>query len=148
MSVSGSQSAGESGSYRLPSFRDARVADAMRPGVIACAPDSSMRDVARIMSTNHVHAVVVRGVAGGRGWGVVTDRDLLRVASGAEDRDAGSCASEVLVTIAPDESLEVACELMRAHGVSHVMVVEPDGNHPVGVVSTLDVAGIVAWGRA
>lgn len=137
-----------SGSYLIPSFQHARVSDAMRPGVISCPPDSSMRDVARIMSTNHVHAIVVRGVAGGGAWSVVTDRDLLRVAPGAEDQDAGSCASEVLVTIAPDERLEVACELMRAHGVSHVMVVDPEHNQPLGVVSTLDVAGIVAWGRA
>jgi CBS domain-containing protein len=106
------------GSYLIPSFQHARVADAMRPGVIGCPPDSSMRDVARIMTT------------------------------GAEDQNAGSCASEVLVTIAPDERLEVACELMRAHGVSHVMVVDPERNQPLGVVSTLDVAGIVAWGRA
>lgn len=137
-----------SGSYLIPSFQHARVSDAMRAGVISCPPDSSMRDVARIMSTNHVHAIVVRGVAGGGAWSVVTDRDLLRVAPGAEDQDAGSCASEVLVTIAPDERLEVACELMRAHGVSHVMVVDPEHNQPLGVVSTLDVAGIVAWGRA
>ena len=148
MSGSGPQPAPRSGSYRIPSFRHARVADAMRPGVIGCPPDSSMRDVARIMSTNHVHAVVVRGVAGGGAWGVVTDRDLLRVASGAESQDAGSCASEVLVTVAPDEPLEAACELMRAHGVSHVMVVDPEHNQPLGVVSTLDIAGIVAWGLA
>lgn len=137
-----------SGSYLIPSFQHASVADAMRPGVISCPPDSSMSDVARIMTTNHVHAVVVRGIAGGGAWGVVTDRDLLTVASGAEDQNAGSSASEVLVTIAPEERLEVACELMRAHGVSHVMVVDPQHNQPLGVVSTLDVAGIVAWGRA
>ena len=35
------------------------------PGLISCPSDSSMRDVARIMTTNHVHAVVVRGVADG-----------------------------------------------------------------------------------
>lgn len=142
------ESAPRSGSYLIPSFEHAHVADAMRPGVISCPPDSSMRDVARIMSTNHVHAVVVRGVAGGGAWGVVTDRDLLKVAPGARDQDAGSCASEVLVTIAPQEPLEVACELMRAHSVSHVMVVDPQRNQPLGVVSTLDVAGIVAWGQA
>ena len=45
-----------------PSLRHARVPDAMRPGVITCPPDSSMRDVARMMVTNHIHAVVVRGV--------------------------------------------------------------------------------------
>lgn len=148
MNGSNTETSQQTGSYLIPSFQHALVADAMRPGVISCPPDSSMRDVARIMTTNHVHAVVVRGIAGGGAWGVVTDRDLLRVATGAEDQNAGSSASEVLVTIAPEERLEVACELMRAHGVSHVMVVDPQHNQPLGVVSTLDVAGIVAWGRA
>ena len=135
-------------SYRTPSLRHARVSDAMRPGVITCAPDLSMRDVARMMATNHIHAVVVRGVESGRSWGVVTDRDLLTIAPGAEDARAGACASEVLVTVAPHEPLEAARELMRAHGVSHVMVVDSGENEPLGVVSTLDVAGIVAWGEA
>jgi CBS domain-containing protein len=136
------------GSNVTPSLRHARVADAMRPGVITCPPDSSMRDVARMMVTNHIHAVVVRGVKDSGGWGVVTDRDLLATAPGADNAQAGACASELLVTVAPDEPLEAACELMRAHGVSHVMVVDPQQNQPLGVVSTLDVAGIVAWGQA
>jgi len=120
----------------------------MRPGVITCPPDASMRDVARIMVTNHIHAVVVRGVKDSGGWGVVTDRDLLAAAPGADYARAGACASEVLVTVAPDEPLEAVCELMRAHGVSHVMVVDPQQNQPLGVVSTLDVAGIVALGQS
>jgi CBS domain-containing protein len=120
----------------------------MRPGVITCSPDASMRDVARMMVTNHIHAVVVRGVKDSGGWGVVTDRDLLAAAAGAEYARAGACASEVLVTVAPDEPLEAVCELMRAHGVSHVMVADPQQNQPLGVVSTLDVAGIVACGEA
>jgi CBS domain-containing protein len=119
----------------------------MRPGVISCPPDLAMRDVARMMATNHIHAIVVRGVASGRAWGVVTDRDLLSIASAAEDRRAADCAGEVLVTVEPNEPLEAACELMRAHGVSHVMVVEPGENEPLGVVSTLDIAGVVAWGE-
>ena len=137
-----------SGSWRLPSLRHARVSDAMRPGVITCTSDTPMRDVARMMVTNHIHAVVVRGVRDSGAWGVVTDRDLLVVAPGAEDQRAGACASEVLVTVGPDEPLETARELMQAHGVGHVMVVDPEGNEPLGVVSTLDVAGIVAWGEA
>ena len=136
------------GSYVTPSLRHARVSDAMRPGVITCPPDTSMREVARIMVMNHIHAVVVRGVKDSGGWGVVTDRDLLAIALGAEDAEAGARASEVLVTVAPEEPLEAACELMRAHGVAHVMVVDPEQNQPLGVVSTLDVAGIVAWGEA
>ena len=57
-----------SGSYLIPAFQHARVADAMRRGVISCPTDASMRDVARIMTTNHIHAVVVRGVADGGAW--------------------------------------------------------------------------------
>lgn len=140
--------AAQRGSYLIPAFEHARVTDAMRPGVISCPPDSSMRDVARVMTTNHVHAVVVRGGAGGGNWAVVTDRDLLRVAAGAADADAASCATDILVTVSPDERLGAACELMRAHGVSHLVVVDPQQNQPLGVVSTLDIAGIVAWGQA
>jgi CBS domain-containing protein len=148
MTRPGMQMPSQSGSYVMPSFRRARVTDALHPGVITCPSDSSMEDVARIMATNHVHAVIVRGVTTGGGWAVVTDRDLLAVAGDAADQRADDCASELLVTVSLDESLEVVCELMRAHNVSHVMVVDPNGNEPVGVVSTLDIAGIVAWGRA
>ena len=146
MSTSDAQAIG--GRYATPSLRHARVSDAMRPGVITCPPDASMRDVARLMVTNHIHAVVVRGVKDSGGWGVVTDRDLLTAAAGAEYARAGACASEVLVTVAPDEPLVAACELMRAHGVAHVVVADPQQNQPLGVVSTLDVAGIVACGEA
>jgi CBS domain-containing protein len=38
-------------------------------------------------------------------------------------------------------------KLMREHGVSHLMVVDSARGVPVGVLSTLDVAGVVAWGR-
>ena len=90
MSETSTEATPRSGSYLMPSFQHARVADAMRPGLISCPPDSSMRDVARIMSTNHVHAVVVRGVAGGGGCGG-PGRRLVRIRS-ARNRRAGGAA--------------------------------------------------------
>ena len=45
------------------------------------------------------------------------------------------------------EPLERAVELMLEHGVSHVVVADPDGGPPLGIVSSLDVAGVIAWGR-
>jgi CBS domain-containing protein len=57
------------GSYLIPSLEHARVSDAMRAGVISCPPDTSMEAVARIMASNHVHAVIVSGLAGGAPWG-------------------------------------------------------------------------------
>jgi CBS domain-containing protein len=135
------------GSPSIPSFAHARVRDALHLGVITCLPDTPMEAVARIMTTNHVHAVVVAGLGGVRPWGVVTDRDLLAVAPEAAGRVAGSCATTDLVTVAPDDPLEVAAERMRDQSVSHLLVVDPELNVPVGMLSTLDIAEIVAWGR-
>jgi CBS domain-containing protein len=77
----------------------------------------------------------------------VTDRDLLGVASTAADRLAGTCATTDPVMVNPSEPLERAIELMERHGVTHLLVGDPESRHPIGVLSSLDVAGIVAWGR-
>ena len=135
------------GSYLIPSFEHARVADAMRAGVISCPPDTSMEDVAKVMATNRVHAVVITGLAGGAPWGVVSDQDLLAIAPDAAERLAGSCASADPVMVRPSERLAGAVELMREHGVTHLLVGDPKSDHPIGVLSSLDVAGIVGWGR-
>lgn len=61
------------GSWLSPALEHARVAGAMRPGVIACSPDATLRTAARMMASNHVHSVVV--TAGGDApVGVVTER--------------------------------------------------------------------------
>ena len=54
------------GSYLLPHFEHATVADAMHPGILSCDPDATLTEVARMMSTHHVHCIVVRGAAEGR----------------------------------------------------------------------------------
>jgi CBS domain-containing protein len=44
--------------------------------------------------------------------------------------------------------LRDAGDLMLTHGVSHLIVVDPATQRPTGVLSTLDIAGILAWGEA
>jgi CBS domain-containing protein len=44
--------------------------------------------------------------------------------------------------------LRDAVQEMLAHRVSHVIVADPAAQRPVGVLSTLDVAGVLAWGEA
>jgi CBS domain-containing protein len=140
------------GSYLTPSFDKARVSDAMRAGVVTCQAETPLTDVARMMATHHIHSVVVTGAWTDRRdpempWGVLTDLDLMRAGPAADDRTAGmSCAPEVL-TVKPDDSLERARELMVEHHAAHVLVVDSDKGRPVGVLSTLDLAGIIAWGR-
>jgi CBS domain-containing protein len=135
------------GSFTTPSLEHARVSDAMRPGVIACSPDTTLNTVARMMATYHVHSVIVTGLANrAQPWGIVTDLDVLQAASDAEDRTATDALTSELVTVTADDTLTHAASLMIDRGVTHLLVVEGDKG-PVGVVSTLDIAGIVGWGR-
>ena len=139
------------GSFLTPAFEHATVSDAMRSGVISCPPQTPLKTVARMMADNHVHSIVVirpRSDSGEKPWGIVSDLDLVQAGGGADDRTAGeTCATEV-VSVGPDETLDRAARLMVEHHTSHLIVVDPRLHDPVGVLSTLDVAGIMAWGRA
>lgn len=138
------------GSYLMPPFERAKVHDAMRAGIISCPADMSLREVARMMATYHIHCVVVSELdaEGERPWGVVSDLDIA-IAAGPEfaGHSAGEVARTELVTVAADDSLEHAARLMAEHEVAHLVVVQPRTGHPVGVLSTLDVAGVLAWDR-
>ena len=140
------------GSYLTPAVEKATVAGVMRPGVMGCPPDAPAAMVARMMSTHHIHAVVVEGVQGDpvRGehlvWGIVSDLDLVRAArAGMEGLTAADLAADEPVTVEASLPLTDAARLMDERGVAHLVVAE--GDRPVGVVSTLDIAGVLAWGR-
>jgi CBS domain-containing protein len=138
------------GSYVTPAIEHATVKDAMRPEVLTCPPDAPLRDVARTMASEHVHSVIVSGAgAGDREWGIVSDMDLMRaVREDVDQRTASWAAGTEFLSVSPDESLERAVQMMIEHGVTHLVVVDSAADKPVGVLSTLDVAGLVAWGRA
>ncbi|HEY1274030.1 MAG TPA: CBS domain-containing protein [Thermoleophilaceae bacterium] len=132
--------------FLAPPFEQATVVDAMRVGVVSCPRDVALREVARTMATYRIHSVVVSDADGGA-WGIVSDLDLARAAG--QDLDgvtAGDAATTELVTVGADESLARAAQLMAEHEIAHLVVVQPADGHPVGVLSTLDLAGVLAWG--
>lgn len=134
------------GSYLAPSFDHATVADVMRHGVISCEPEASLRDVARIMASYHIHSVVV--ALRENVWGVISAGDLLNAAGTERERwSAGDVAATEFVSSPSGATLEEAAHLMRDHEVGHLVVVDENGT-PIGMLSTLDVAGALAWGEA
>lgn len=142
-----------SGSYLTPSFEHARVADAMRPKVLTCDPDTLLVAVAQRMSTEHVHAIVVLheavepdGEAVRRPWAVISDHDILRNAAFVGERTAGDVAKGEILLAQPDDRVADIAHRMIEMGTSHAVVVEPRTGRPVGVLSTLDIAGILGWG--
>jgi CBS domain-containing protein len=140
------------GSYRAPALEHALVVDVMRPGVISCGPETDLTTVARTMAANHVHAVVVSGTEpisnGGEHlrWGIVTALDLVAAAlPGVGALDAGALASTEIVTVDAGKPLQGAAQLMVEHQLTHLLVI--DRARPVGILSTLDIAGCLASGE-
>jgi len=133
-----------------PRLESARVADAMRHGILSCSADASLRDAARTMSLHHVHTIVITDPADGSPWGILSDSGLLSALldEGNDERTLREVADRDLSTISASEPLAAAAELMRDRGIAHVLVRDPESGRPTGMLSTLDVAGILAWGEA
>ena len=132
-------------SFSAVRFEDAEVVDAMRMGVVSCLPDTSLRQAARTMATYRIHCLLV-GEPGDAKLAVVSDLDLAAAAGGdADSRTVREIAGTEPLTVAGDEKLSRAAQLMAEHGVSHLIVVAANTGHAVGVLSTLDVAEALAW---
>jgi CBS domain-containing protein len=141
------------GNFLTQSLERATVADAMHPGILSCEPDATLTEVAKMMAAHHVHCVAVIGISHEDPecfvWGIVSDRDLLRAGLGDDARpSARALAEQPVVVVEPGMPLRDAAREMAEHGVSHVVVYDPVANRPIGVLSTLDVAGVLAWGEA
>lgn len=133
--------------FLAPPFDDATVVDAMRVGVVSCPGGTSLKEVARTMATYRIHSVLVTDIEGNRPWGIVSDLHLATHAGADIDKvTARDVASRDVVTVAANDSLRFAAQQMAEHQTSHVVVVQPHSGHPVGVLSTLDLAGVLAWG--
>ncbi|MFI0504008.1 CBS domain-containing protein [Streptomyces albogriseolus] len=116
------------------------VRDIMTSAPVTVGPHTSVAQAARLMRDHDLGAVLVAD--DGRLRGLVTDRDLVvrAVAEGVdpEETTVVRACSEDLVTVRPDDELDLAVRLMREHAVRRVPVV--DGEQPVGVLSLGDVA--------
>lgn len=102
---------------------------------------ATIEDAARIMRDADIGDVIVLN-DDGRVTGIVTDRDLVvRVlADGADPAEVRvvSIINQGVVSIAPDESVETALDLMRDHKIRRLPVIE--NQRLVGVVTLGDLA--------
>jgi len=116
----------------------------MHAGVLTCAGDDSLQDVATIMAKHRVHAVAITDGASQRPVGVVSDLDIVAAAASGEATTGLQAAASEPLAVSATESLERAARLMSEHGVSHLVVVDGAGGFPIGVLSTLDIATVYA----
>ncbi len=122
------------------------VREAMHEGVLSCPTWTPLSMVAELMAGNGVHCVVVTDENDATVWGVVSDLDLV-AAAGVRDLDAqsaGGSAATPALAIAPDDTLHRAAQMMTEHAAAHLLVVDEESRTPVGVLSTLDIARLLA----
>jgi CBS domain-containing protein len=121
----------------------------MRPWVLTCDPATPLVTAAQRLAADNVHALVVLepGPGGRHLSGVLTAGDVVRCAARLDEMTAGQAATGALLEVGPDERLVVVAKRMVDHDATHAVVFDPAGSRPLGVVSTLDIARILGWGR-
>jgi CBS domain-containing protein len=115
------------------------VSEIMAPTPVTARPETSVVDVARIMSSEDIGAVLITDDE--KLVGLITDRDLVvRALAGNVNPETpvGELCSEQVQSVSPRLDVVQAAELMRNAAVRRLPVVE-DGK-PVGMVSLGDIA--------
>jgi CBS domain-containing protein len=134
------------GSYRTPSVEHARVRDAMNNAIVTCSRDSGLREMGRLMASHHIHSLVM-SLGDRTRWALVSDVDIAQAAIGRPDATAEDLAVPA-TGIVNEASLIRAIEVMREQGTSHLIVTDTLSGEPTGMISALDIAGVVGWGEA
>lgn len=115
----------------------------MTTRLVQTGPTETVREAIRRMCEAGVGSVAV--CEGSRLVGILTERDVLRLAAEGADFDAqpvGEAMTTDVVTAAPDDSLLAVAALMSERHVRHLPVVE--GENLLGITGIRDVLAALA----
>ena len=132
--------------------RQVRVRDVMTHHPVTVRDNTPLTVADRLMRDHIVSGLPVVD-QGGALVGVLSRTDLMAAASGPQgDAWQGlSVAASMTapgLTVGADVSLAEAAATMEEHRVHRLVVIEPDGGHPIGILSTTDLARSVGARRA
>ena len=114
----------------------------MTPNPACCSPETTLRDVARMMMDNDCGQIPVID-QDRRPLGVITDRDIA-VRAVAESADPSSATADIYMTspattVSAQGSLDECAALMEQHQIRRVVVVDAQGS-VAGIVAQADIA--------
>ena len=121
------------------------VREVMTPGVVSVPGDASLRQVYGALAAHGVHAVLVDDRKTGAPLGWISAQGLLHWAMKAgHQQTAHQAICEPIHTVSPSARVGEAVELLLQPGVSHVLVAHAGSATGEGVVSALDIAGLLS----
>lgn len=117
-----------------------RIREVMTPSPETVSSDTLVTEAASRMREEDIGSLIV--VEDGKLRGMITDRDIVvRVVAeggGVSERLIEDACSDEVVSLTPDDPVDLAIDLMRSEAVRRLPVVEE--GRPVGVVSLGDLA--------
>lgn len=131
----------------LATTRPATVGELMTADPIVVGVDTSLADAAEIMDFYHVTGLPVCDWSGFL-VGVVSQTDVVRTLASEQLREAWPrlivrhVMTYPAATVGADTSLIDAARLMRRSGIHRLVVVSPDGDNAIGMLSASD---LVRW---
>ena len=100
------------------------------------AADTTVTTAMHVMRETGIGSIIVQ--MPNDDWGILTRRDIVKKIIGANKSPAlvkaGDIATTPLITVGHDESLSVVAQLLMAHNIRRVVVLDENGQ-PEGVVS-------------
>jgi CBS domain-containing protein len=117
----------------------------MSSPVLTVAPNDSAAEVADAMREAGANSVVIIDEEC-HPVGILTSTDYVTMTSDAVDPHQTSVdafATTDLITARPDETIETAATAMTTHNISHLPVVDDNGE-AVGIITTTDLAEYLA----
>jgi CBS domain-containing protein len=120
-----------------------KVREVMSSNPICATPDTSLRDIARMMCDHDCGEIpIVSDTSTRRVIGVVTDRDITcrTVARGQNplELSAKDCMTRPVATVETDATVDDCCRVMESRQIRRVPVV--DHGSCIGIVSQADLA--------
>lgn len=125
---------------------DVIARDLMTPGVVAISVTTRLAQAAKALTTHRVHAVLVISCEG-RPAGWLTAHGLLPLVNTDRSLDwAVDAIAEPVTTVYPHATRAEVVELLSQPGVSRLAVQEQSEWMPEGVITDIDLAGVVGAG--
>lgn len=127
------------------------VSDWMHRGVVSCHPETSVEDVAGLMDSQDISALVVVNESGDA-IGVISRTDLVNARfvqpylKHWRGMTAGHLMSTPVISVAPETVISEAARLLQEKRIHRLVVVEREGEHlrPIGILSVTDLSRHVA----